>query len=427
MGEYVKRVTRILLKILLTVLLISNISLVYAQNTISGTMHLPTSAGVGGATVIVSVSDLNSSASQTIFVALSEGVSSGAYSATFPFDANASWRLFFNCFSGCDELSLLTLGYYDSTAPNNTSPNQTDATPLVGGVDHSGIDMTALLGTTVNGIINLPSVAGVGGIGVSIKATEDGGSRNQSAFVTIAEGTASVGYNFGIPPEPGFNWRLEYFCFACAAPLLQTGYYAIGVPNTTVEDPALTTLLASGMDHTAKNMTVLSGDTLSGTLHLVSPAPAGGRYVTVEISNSNNEEAFVSVEFLEGVSVADYSLGLPTSAAVNWQLRYDCFSCPTPAMREGFYSDSAPNNTTSNPSNATLFVGGASYSGKDMTILLDSDDDDLSDLEDNCPKLSNPDQADLNANGIGDVCDNEGLCFPVKTLNGKITQVCALL
>ena len=390
MGVYIKRVTSVALKILLTVFLLSIFSLVYAQSTISGTMHFPTPAGVDGATVIVSVSDLNSSASETIFIAFSEGESSGVYSAIFPFDADSSWRVFFNCFSGCDELSFLALGYYDNTAINNTSPNQSDGTPLAGGVDHSGIDMTALLGTTVNGIINLPSAAGVGGIGVSIQAEEDGGTRKQSAFVTIAEGTTSVVYNFGIPPEPGFNWRLGYFCFACVAPLLQTGYYASGAPNTTVEDPLLTTLLAGGVDHLAKNMTVLSGDTLSGTIHLASPAPVGGLYVEVEMSNAN-EEVSVFVEFLEGAIDGDYSVGLPTSAAISWQLRYDCFNCPTPAMREGFYSEGAPNTTSSAPSNVTLFVGGTSYSGKDMTILLDSDDDGLSDLEDNCPKLDNPD------------------------------------
>ncbi|MBQ9554364.1 hypothetical protein IJU97_05490 [bacterium] len=29
---------------------------------------------------------------------------------------------------------------------------------------------------------------------------------------------------------------------------------------------------------------------------------------------------------------------------------------------------------------------------------------------DNCPFRSNPNQADLNANGIGDICESEGDC-----------------
>jgi len=37
---------------------------------------------------------------------------------------------------------------------------------------------------------------------------------------------------------------------------------------------------------------------------------------------------------------------------------------------------------------------------------LDSDDDGIVDGEDNCPDVSNPDQADCNCNGLGDACDD---------------------
>lgn len=36
----------------------------------------------------------------------------------------------------------------------------------------------------------------------------------------------------------------------------------------------------------------------------------------------------------------------------------------------------------------------------------DQDNDGISDSTDNCPALANPDQADRNANGVGDVCDD---------------------
>jgi len=36
---------------------------------------------------------------------------------------------------------------------------------------------------------------------------------------------------------------------------------------------------------------------------------------------------------------------------------------------------------------------------------LDSDGDGIPDSADNCPFVSNPDQADSNANGVGDACD----------------------
>ena len=39
--------------------------------------------------------------------------------------------------------------------------------------------------------------------------------------------------------------------------------------------------------------------------------------------------------------------------------------------------------------------------------LIDTDQDGVFDIEDNCPLISNPDQEDLDNDGFGDVCDNE--------------------
>ena len=41
----------------------------------------------------------------------------------------------------------------------------------------------------------------------------------------------------------------------------------------------------------------------------------------------------------------------------------------------------------------------------DPVIVVDSDNDGISDGQDNCPSISNPNQEDSDNDGIGDVCD----------------------
>ena len=63
----------------------------------------------------------------------------------------------------------------------------------------------------------------------------------------------------------------------------------------------------------------------------------------------------------------------------------------------------------------TLAVGGyASTRTSPYTLVttgiacnMDSDGDDILDYDDNCPDIPNPDQADIDEDGIGDVCDDD--------------------
>jgi polyhydroxybutyrate depolymerase len=48
--------------------------------------------------------------------------------------------------------------------------------------------------------------------------------------------------------------------------------------------------------------------------------------------------------------------------------------------------------------------------------LPDQDDDGIPDIDDNCPTVANPDQADVNGNCIGDVCESSSGCTPGSTV-----------
>jgi len=39
--------------------------------------------------------------------------------------------------------------------------------------------------------------------------------------------------------------------------------------------------------------------------------------------------------------------------------------------------------------------------------IADTDGDEVMDSEDNCPDISNPDQADTDGDGMGDACDSD--------------------
>jgi hypothetical protein len=51
---------------------------------------------------------------------------------------------------------------------------------------------------------------------------------------------------------------------------------------------------------------------------------------------------------------------------------------------------------------------------------VDTDGDGVPDETDNCPTVSNPDQADSNGNGIGDACDAPPACIGDLNNSGAI-------
>ncbi len=70
--------------------------------------------------------------------------------------------------------------------------------------------------------------------------------------------------------------------------------------------------------------------------------------------------------------------------------------------RNSYTTQEPPNLYTSNVKN----IGMLSLSQNSSFVPADTDSDKIPNSRDNCPNVSNPDQADLDKNGLGDVCDD---------------------
>ena len=76
------------------------------------------------------------------------------------------------------------------------------------------------------------------------------------------------------------------------------------------------------------------------------------------------------------------------------------------------------------------FTSRLNYSSfTNIQIILDSDEDGVTDKEDNCPRYANTRQKDRDKDGIGDACDNCPFVFnfdQVDSNNNFIGDVCDL-
>jgi hypothetical protein len=327
------------------------------MNTISGTVSLPAGkvAPAGGMDVNVNVSNQNGAGDSYVSVNIAEGATSATYSMTVPVIADAQWRVSYSYGGG---EAYWNNGYYNSTA---TTWDYQQATLLAGGSDHASIDMTLLTVNTISGTVSLPAgkVAPIGGMDVSVSLA---GPVWGYDSVNIAEGASSGTYSMTVPAIADAQWSVSY-SYGGDEAYVSGGYYN---STATTWDYQQATLLAGGSDHTGINLTLLTGNTISGTVTLPAPAPTGGMYVYVEARNQDDSaQDNASVNIAEGATSGAYSLTVPIIADDKWKVSYYCGGVKAYVSR-GYYNSTA---TTWRDDQATPLAGGNNHPGINLTLI----------------------------------------------------------
>lgn len=88
-----------------------------------------------------------------------------------------------------------------------------------------------------------------------------------------------------------------------------------------------------------------------------------------------------------------------------------------------------PDNAYNDPDRSRNDIGAVPFSCSLFDFACDPDGDELPNPTDNCPYIANPDQADTNGNGIGDVCECDCSCHADLLCDGmrNVCDVVALV
>jgi hypothetical protein len=334
-------------------------------NTISGTISLPGSdiAPPGGMDIQVSALDQNGSGAYAYFyTAIPEGESSTAYMLTVPSDASANFQIYYDYWQ---DNSYLPSGYYSSAG---TQWIASLATPLPGGTDCSTIDLILLTGNRISGTISLPGsdVAPPGGMGINVSALDQSISGSYAHFsTTIPEGESSTTYTLNVPPDANANFQI-YYDYLGENSYFRTGYYST---TGTQWNSNLATTLSGETDYSTIDLTLITGNTINGTISLPGSdiAPPGGMYIQVGASDQNGSEAYAyfSTTIPEGESSTTYTLTIPSDTSTNFQIYYDYWQ-DNSYLSSGYYSSAGTQWTAGL---ATPLPGGTDYSTIDLTLL----------------------------------------------------------
>lgn len=322
--------------------------------TISGMVSLPSGvAPAGGENVEVSVNVDGSIFYENVTIA--EGAASAPYTRTLSYDDAGIIPTSVKVGYNCDATKYVGEGYYNSAATDTTIWDRDQATSLTV-EDHIDINLTLLAGNTISGTVTLPAAAPPGGMDVDVRfyngAYNNGSSvyYSNSSPVNIAAGTSSASYAIILPVIANAQWEVSYSYFGAEAYVNQ-GYYN---STATTWEYYQATLLASGSDYPGINLTILAGNTISGTVSLPSPATVE-MYISIYAQGQEGGSGTDTVHLAVGESFGTYQITLPIIANNNFTVSGQYNANNSPYVSSFYYNSTA---TTWRTDQATMLPGG---------------------------------------------------------------------
>ena len=317
---------------------------------------------------------------------------------SFPFSLDsgesnsaAMWRLDYQC-SGFPDIKLTSCPdivgwmFYESSNINGSVTYKRDDSDLLAGDGaFTNVDMTVARGRPVDGALFLPAAtaAPADGLTFSIRAKPSTvGVDFQTIGSNILEQpNTSETFRISLPDDATESWILSYRCFEpadadCNA-YLEEGFYATAATNSTVDDINSADSLTGGSNYSGKNLTLLTGYTLSGSLNLPSDsslAPGENLTASVEAIDVNNiSNRFTTSTTITGPATSEnFSIAIPTTDT-DWNVRYDCAAQTTISCNDyielGYYNSGATNSTVAAGEVYTDIPGQQSTSSIDLTLL----------------------------------------------------------
>lgn len=210
-------------------------SLTYAQtNTFSGRLSLPPGllAGVGGATFEISAVPIDMFTENdvefmsTTTVTIPRGFTGVTYSLTLadipapaagdpPVEVEFR-RVAIHCLSGCENLGVITLGYWNSARGIVSFDNASEFDPQTSQI----IDIDLERADIFEGVVNLPDgFVATGDEQIRVIVRGSSFFTDASAFsidLPIVEGQSSWPFLLGVPSdETGGGWNVEMRCVDC--------------------------------------------------------------------------------------------------------------------------------------------------------------------------------------------------------------------